>query len=168
MEVVMAFVYFDLDGVMRNLGKHVLGRTPQTWDDTMADGTSLMDHINTNLHVLEDAPPTALLPIILRVPRLCILTVQSDAWKPYTQRWLHKHVGREGLHHVMWFDSPEDKLKFVMTHEEKVWLVEDYPFFTDYSRIALVVWPYNKTCMAIEKFYSPIDLHKFLLRERVL
>jgi hypothetical protein len=164
----MAFVYFDLDGVMRNTFKYVMGKTPQVWDCHMDDGQHVMDYINANLHVLEDAPPTALLPIILTVPRLCILTVQPEAWKPYTRRWLAKHVGREGLYHVMWFDSPEAKLEFVMTRNEKVWLVEDYPFFTDYSRIALVDWPYNRRAMAINRFRSPMDLHKFLLREKVL
>jgi hypothetical protein len=143
-------IYFDLDGVIRWLTHDLRnGQMPKTWSETLPNGEDMCEYIHKNLNALITAPPTKYYDIIRRLPKINIITNQFQSWKPYTLTWIYKH-----------FKPSQIEVNFVSTMEEKLsflnngnFLVEDYPFFPDYSKIILIDWPYNRN---VEKPYLRI------------
>ena len=82
-----------------------------------------------------------------------IWTCQPEDWRPYTEEWINYHIGKCK---VIYMSSEEKRRK--LDKETDVILVEDYPFFSHYDRIALVDRPYNQQ---VEPFYRFTDVKEF-------
>lgn len=151
-------IHFDLDGVIRNLGSLERKNTP-CWKIKI-DGEDFCEYINNNLHILKESPPTEYYKTIhSSSDSFSIITRQDWHWRPYTIEWMHKH-----------FSDKKFKLNFVGSFEEKMsflkeedFIVEDFPYFKDYSKIVLIGWPYNENVKGEHiRITNPKQLEDFL------
>ena len=130
-------IYFDLDGVIRDISVVLFGGDPKEWGSKVKSGENVFDFINNNLNVLVEAPVTDFYRF--RDYKIeCILSCQPVRWRFYTNQWIDKFC--PGVDVVRYVRKPEDKLSILKNGD---FLVEDYPFFSDYSKIILVRRPYN-------------------------
>lgn len=147
-------IYFDLDGVLRDLAHRVLRRHPTKWDDKTDDGESIIRYVSKNLDVLWTSAPTRYLTRReYEVKR--IITSQPKKWRKITMDWINFHI-RGAL--VTFVEEPEDKLQYLGAGD---YLVEDYPYFNDYSKIILIDKAYNKNVLApFKRVSTPKQLGK--------
>jgi hypothetical protein len=124
-------IYWDLDGVLRNLHEAVYGKTPDTWD------CDIVKRVNHNLKPLLTAKPSEFYPLV-KDTEITILTHQQPMWRSYTERWIAKWLPKAK---VIYVNAPEEKLTYLKDGD---YLVEDNPKLTDYSKIILIMKPYNK------------------------
>jgi len=146
-------IYFDLDGVIRDLVK-AIGYNPQTWDDPLPDGRSLYQFFDDNPDALLSAPPTEYYGVI-RDREIVIFTCQPERWIKNTLAWITIYLPKAT---PVIFQKPEDKLKLLNGY-----LVEDYPNFSDYSKVILIDKPYNshiENCYA--RVWTPDGLRDIL------
>jgi len=153
-------IYFDVDGVLRNLTKEVLGREPKTWNDIEnEEGENLFDLISEELWLLLKAPPTEYVEVVKELSSISILSSQPGFWRKWTDKWLDKHFP-DTLVEVNYVAKPEKKLEFLK--EEDI-LIDDYPLFEDNSQVVILDHVYNrdvKDCYA--RIKNVEDLKKLL------
>jgi hypothetical protein len=53
----MGLIYFDLDGVLRNL-HNIEGFDPQNWDDPLPNGQGFLEYIDSNINLLRTSQLT--------------------------------------------------------------------------------------------------------------
>ena len=134
-------IHFDLDGVMRWLTHDLRGgMDPQTWSEPLPNGQDLCSYIDENLDVLISAPATRFCATIKKLKEIHIISHQPDHWKPGTMYWIGKHIPNSKLI-IDFVKSPQEKMAFLSNGDL---IVEDYPFFEDYSKIILIEWAYNR------------------------
>ena len=156
----MTKIYFDLDGVLRNLTTPLIGFEVDDWHYRTKDGKNILDLIEEDLKVLENAPPTRYFPYIIdNYYPIHILTNQQEHWKPFTKRWIKKHFGK--IKPTITYLKPEEKLAFIGNNS---YLVEDYPLFSSYKNIILINRAYNKKAKAPIRISSIKELDKVLKR----
>ena len=132
-------LYWDLDGVLRILGSHVLGYEPENWHDTY-NGKTIIEIVNEHPELCMTCPESEYLPIIHeKLYNITILTNQLDDWIPFTEIWLRRHI--KIPYDVVYTKSSEHKLSFLKNSDI---LVEDFPGFKNYNNIALVTRSYNE------------------------
>lgn len=132
-------IYFDLDGVIRDLAMGVCGYVPNSWDEKI-NGMGIVELINGSLELLTTSPPTKYYNIIKELfPHPHIVTLQTESWKMLTLQWLHNYF--DG-HHVRFVEEFSHKLDIVGADL----IVDDYPFFDKqfYKQVILVRYPYNE------------------------
>lgn len=150
-------IYFDLDGVIRSLSPTALGYpAPHWWHKK--DGKTIVDLINEDLRILTESPPTEYYPIIKELPEINIITHQPEHWKERTTEWISHHFPGKEIN-IAYVNSPEEKMEYLYDGD---YLVEDYPFFKDYSRIILIDRAYNGQAAAPVRIYQPEELRKCL------
>lgn len=153
-------IYFDLDGVLRSLAAVVFGFNPPAWD-WEKDNKDLVSIINEDLSLLVSAPKTKYLGVAEKMDDLTILTCQPDKWKPYTEEWIHNNL--PGDVNLIYAKSFNEKLKYLKNGEI---LIEDFPFFSDYSKIAIIDYPYNQNVVnCLMRIREPGELAGLVLRE---
>lgn len=152
-------IYWDLDGVLRDLCVQVFGKHADSWDQLSEDGRSLMDVIDDDLTLLFTAPELEYANIAREFAPLHILTVQPDHWRKQTGDWVDKHFYGAKL---KFLNKAEDKLKFLESGTRV--LIEDYPKFTSYNNIILVDRPYNRCVKNVQRVTSPLGLMNALRR----
>lgn len=134
---------FDLDGVIRDLHQSVMGfpaERQDNWHCRKMQGVDYCSIVNNDLSLLYEAPPTKYYPVIKKLHRVNILTCQPESWRPLTAAWIYQHFNFDQVSCVF-VDKTEEKFDHIGSGDI---LVEDYPLFKDYSRIALIEYPYNK------------------------
>jgi len=140
-------IVFDLDGVLRSLTDGISAHVgckfdPQSWDDPVCSGrrriSSICEYVNRHPEILVTSPPPAYYPE-LAGERITVLTCQPIGWIPYTLEWIRKWL--PGCP-VKFVQHPEEKLDYCRTNN--CLIVEDYPNFTDNSRVVMVDRPYNR------------------------
>lgn len=150
---------FDLDGVIRNLCQACFGRHIDTWDQKI-DGKDLVDVINDDLGILMSAPPTEYFEVIKQVSNLFILSCQPAHWRRLTNTWIHMHFFHASVR-VEYVNSIPEKLSIVASHNAI--LVEDYPKFSDYSKVILIDRPYNRHVTGfIDRVTTPAQLERHI------
>jgi len=132
-------IYWDLDGVLRDLCTPTFGYEPPSWWHTNNKNQAICDLLEENLCIFATAPPTEYFDYaITTYEPLHIVTNQKDHWLPYTVEWLHSFIPTQ-------FDvtylKPEYKLEFIGRDN---YIVEDYPFFMEYDNVILIDRPYNR------------------------
>lgn len=132
------FFYFDLDGVIRDLVGAIPGFDPKTWNDNVPCGQTMCEYLYEHLECLVTAPKTQYCDAIARLDDIHILTCQPPAWRLRTQFWIERHLPNAQICFVSHFQTKLDMLR------PGDILVEDYPFFPDYSQICLIDQPYNR------------------------
>jgi len=157
-------ILFDLDGVIRDLAKGVLGYTPNSWYEEV-NGMGIVELLNSNLETLTTSSPTPYYQIIKEFfPRPHIVTLQAENWKILTIQWLHNHFDKFDVSFV---EKSSKKVDIVGTDL----IVEDYPFFDKefYKQVILIRYPYNENvkeedCYAVVN--SPEELREVLTNEQ--
>jgi len=151
-------IYFDLDGVIRDL----CGITNQEFPTWCSDiqGMNFIEYFDKNLHLLLEAPPTEYYTVINNYSKdIVIMTSQPENWRQNTIKWIDAYFSNRDIKII--FD--DKKLHFLA---ERDFLVEDYPYFENYSQIVLVKRPYNKDVKgAYLEISCPEELEKFLESE---
>jgi len=138
-------LYFDLDGVLRDLECAIWGEPQQTWLKGK-DDKSVYEYVTANPHLLTEAQPDGYWKVVKHVhkelgKKIPILTCQPVNWRDLTMEWINEHI-------------PESDVKFVAKHEDKLevleetdMLIDDNPFYGGKQRVIMVDKPYNKACM---------------------
>ena len=147
-------IYWDLDGVLRNLQTMVFGCYPQHWDEKIS-GHKLCWHVNRNLSWLEEAPTTEYFPVALQYQPIVIITSQPENWRAYTMRWIERRIRAV----VKFVNKPDEKLKELRNGD---YLIDDCPNFSSFERIILVDRPYNQHVKAKYRVKTPGELEVFL------
>jgi len=149
----MSRFFFDLDGVLRSLTA-ACGYDPQSWNE-ICHGLPVCEYINRNLGLLVSAPETEYCHLVAE-KEITVLTVQPLHWIPYTRFWIEDHLP---LATVKWCQHPSEKLEYM---QEGDLLVEDYPHFSDYSKIIVIDRPYNRTVKPYKRVRTPEELKGIL------
>lgn len=132
---------WDLDGVLRDLGGEVFSNIEIDSWDMVVDGLSLCDKVENNLWFLYTAPPTKYFDTIIeKTDMLDIITYQKEHWRPLTVAWCEKYIGRN-KYNLFFVDDFKEKL-YLMDKDSV--LIDDFPFFADYTNVAVVDYKYNK------------------------
>lgn len=129
----------DIDGVVRDLNIYIkdkIGRDATNWEE----GKVLFDIMKECPLKLFEAPPTKYYETIKYFNKMNpfqFVSTQPLQWRPYTECWMKKYF-------------PQNEPIFVKTAEEKLdyykkaeLILEDYPYYSDYSRIVLMSYKYN-------------------------
>ena len=135
MENRKCLVFWDIDGVLRDLDKAVFGHHPGEWV-AKVKGMDFIEYVSKNKRVLLQASPT---DYVKALEKLCkssflenrILSSQPQDWREHTVYWLQKNVSKDI--EVEFVDTPEQKLDRVREELKKnvwssVYLIDDYPF----------------------------------------
>ncbi len=150
-------LYWDLDGVLRILGSHVLGYEPKNWHDTY-NGKTIIELVNEHPELCMTCPESEYLSIVNeKLRNIIILTNQLDDWIPFTEIWLRRHM--KIPYDVVYTKSGEQKLQYLGKNDV---LVEDFPGFRNYDNIALVTRRYNKHLNVPCRISSLIDLRRLI------
>jgi len=153
-------IYFDLDGVIRDLAVGVCGYVPNSWDEEI-NGMGIVELVNNSLELLTTSPPTEYYETIRELfPHPNIVTLQAETWKMLTLQWLHNHFDGQYVRFVEKFSQKSDVVGTDL-------IVDDYPFFDKqfYKQVILVRYPYNENvkeedCHAVVN--SPEELREVL------
>jgi len=147
-------IYWDIDGVLRNQSAIALGGYPNIWYVKVGN-QDFMDYIDDHLEILEISPPTEYLKVAKEFEPILIISNQPKSWRPYTEKWLQKYIN---VAEIIWAE-PGEKLIYLRAKDR---LVEDYPYFKDYSQIILIDRPYNQDVPAKIRICTPKQLRKIL------
>jgi len=138
-------IYFDIDGVLRALDKELWGSERKSWDGNFVGGVDVCTFLDAHPEVLFSAPPTEYLKSVKNFYTfygftLYLMSYQTENWRSNTEKWLKKHLN--GIKYkVTYVTNLEDKLKLLRNNDL---LIEDYPNFSDYSKIIIVDRKYNR------------------------
>lgn len=150
-------IFWDLDGVLRDLSFRFTNQEIATWTYVNSHGDGICEHIDKNLNDLLKAPPCEYLDLALMCEPLHIVSAQSDLWRPYTSAWTDIHVPEA---RVKYINNMEDKMKYLESGRRI--LVDDYPFYPDYTHIILINRPWNKETVAPRRANTPEELMVYL------
>lgn len=143
---------FDFDGVLRNTLLPIVGGEPDKWDWTK-DGLNIYEIVKRNPSILLEAPPTKYLSIISKyITHLKVFTGQPTWWKTSTHAWLHAHVTMP--FDVVFVGDIGAKLGYL---DDDMLLVDDYPFYDDYTQIAVVDCKYNQNVQSCYRRLHTVD-----------
>lgn len=151
-------IFFDLDGVLRNLHKIVWGFEPLEYDSRI-NGKTLIDIVDNDLQILERAEPTELVPIVQKMTEVKIITNQPPHWRPYTMRWLNKYFFNNSLG-IMYADV-DGKKEFIRRYEDVI-LIDDHPELAGIERVITYDRMYNRDKVAWIRLRKPQELYKIL------
>jgi len=154
----MKKIYWDLDGVLRDLYKVTFANRPTHWGYT-ENGLDIFDVIKKDYTLLEKAPPTPFYKIAIKQPFLNILTHQPNNWIPYTENWINKHFSSIYCK-IIYVGTRNQKIDII--NKENAYLIEDCPLFDDYSRIILIDSPHNKNIKVKYRIKTPKQLEELL------
>jgi hypothetical protein len=151
-------IYWDLDGVLRDLSKIVFGKDPTEWGAKTDDRLSIFDAIRKDPRLLIDAPTTEYLPVALKQKSVHILTCQPDNWKTLTELWIATHLKDIDVL-ITFSETSQGKLAML---EGGDYLIEDYPLFSDYKNIILIDRAYNRNVNAPIRVHTPEQLERII------
>lgn len=147
-------VYWDIDGVIRNLSVEALGREASHWEDK-ENGKTVVDLVNEDLDILLRAKPLPYLGLANSFLKgIQFLSYQPKTWRPNTLEWL-----REYMQVPFSVRFAQEKLALLKPGD---WLIDDFPFFRSFQQVILVKQPYNKGAEARIRVDSPLKLEAFL------
>lgn len=133
-------VFFDLDGVLRDLCGAVKIE-PEIYSCEI-QGLSFVDFFNQNPELLLLAKPTEYFEAAYLyhkyISNIVILTNQAESWRESAAKWVELHFKDEVPEIVF----AKDKLAYLTS--EKDLLIEDDPNLSDYTKVMLIDRSYNR------------------------
>lgn len=158
-------IYFDLDGVIRNLCIPVFGREALYWFEKTKCGKNLIEYICANPEVLYDAPIMEYEEVfhflLKNEAPVQIMTAQVAQWIPYTLHWLHKNLPYVDIEkHLLFAERAEDKLDYLKPLDI---LIDDHPKYESHPQVITVDHLYNRNIVASHRVCSKDELWKILL-----
>lgn len=152
-------LYWDVDGVVRDLTGQFMDEPCDYWDKT-SSGDTVIGTIDKNLQLLVNAKPTIYYDIAKKVPNISFITSQKESWRTYTTEWINKYFKEHG--DIIYVNDPAEKLSYL---NKKDYLVEDYPFFSNYSQIILIDRKCNSNVVGCyERIKNSIQLENTLVK----
>lgn len=149
-------IFFDLDGVARDLELSIFGKRIDKWVNKV-DGVDFYEWVENHPVVLTDSKPTEYYNVIQKISPCTFLSCQPENWRKYTDVWIEKHFPTSRIFYV---SDSRDKLSLLKDDDL---LIEDYPFYDDYSKIVLLTYTYNSHIKDVYKRIDyPIELEYFL------
>jgi hypothetical protein len=152
-------VIFDIDGVVRDLVSVLEQRyefTVHHWN-FMHDGKDFWDMAKEIPDLFVNAPPTKYYSIIKQCKCPTFWTIQKPEYRNPTITWLDNRFDK---YKIRFFRDFEHKQAEV--YKKNVLLFDDFPNFTDYSKIMLIDTNYNKKTKAKVRIKTPEQLQKIL------
>lgn len=152
-------IYWDIDGVVRNLTASFL-EEPQEWYQRTNAGKTVVETVDEDLELLVAASPTEYYKVAKQFDSIVFITSQKESWRPYTDKWVkHYFKDKAKVHYV---NKPSEKMAFLNIGD---YLVEDYPLFEDNSKIILIDKKYNSNVVdCYKRIKSPEQLDIVLAR----
>jgi hypothetical protein len=154
-------VFWDIDGVLRDLVKGLDIELQMSWEDN-----KIVESVEEDFSVLVNSPALPYLDVLLNFLNRghsnlehIILSANPESWRKYTNQWLNEH-GLKGVKRIF-TDTLEEKLDYL--DAPNVVLIDDYPYFVDYSNILLIDHSYNKSARPLVRIKSPLELEICLL-----
>ena len=140
-------IFWDLDGVIRDISKATFGYHIPTWDHRDALGKNLVQKVNDNIHILVSAPPTEYKDMIENAYSILdepihILTVQPRRWQAYTKLWI-LNLLRNVEAKITMFQNVSDKYKYFAAIDMPSWSRITPVFLI--QRVVLVRRPWNSS-----------------------
>jgi hypothetical protein len=154
-------VFWDIDGVLRDLMKGSGIELQMSWEDS-----KIVESVEEDFSVLVNSPALPYLDVLLNFLNRehsnlehIILSANPESWRKYTNQWLDEH-GLKGVKRIF-TDTLEEKLDYLDTPD--VVLIDDYPYFVDYGNILLIDHSYNKSARPLVRIKNPLELEICLL-----
>ena len=163
-------LFWDLDGVLRDISTAAYGYHIPQWDYKGEDGKGLIQRVNDNISLLVKAPPTEYKDMVERAyevmdVELHILTVQPKRWQSYTHLWVLNQFQKIGCK-ITFFQSARDKYAYFKEQEPNSAIVEDHPCFPSYERVILIRRPWNSSVNNALKIIHDVDeMQAFIVGE---
>lgn len=150
----MSKVIFDLDGVLRELGRQIWGSDAKKWN------MPIYREVRRNPDVLTAAEESEILKWLkeMKVGKIRIWTVQPREWIKGTMEWIGEHIAKYMDVSVTIYPVGTDKSELLT---DGYLLVEDNPTMSDYSRVVLVDKPYNADVDA-RRIFKPDELLEYI------
>lgn len=150
-------LYWDIDGVLRNLVGVVFPYEPHEWSEK-CNGRSLNQIIDDDTRLLRIAEPfQEYLDVANSFMEINILSAQPPAWRAWTNHWLAAHV--TSCFEVTYVDKSLDKLNVLNPGDI---IIDDGPFYPEFSQVALIDRAYNRHISAPIRIASKDQLIEFL------
>lgn len=169
-------IFFDVDGVIRNLGYPIFKRHPKCWNEQppyWQEGYGYFDlikHYTEKPELQYLAPPTEYCRTVLTTClQLAIMpefvSCQPASWRDITNKWIEYYMWRYDFHRswgIHWVNEPEEKLEYI---GRDGLIVEDYPMFNNYKQIILLDRPYNRSVKnPYARIKTPKQLKNILIK----
>jgi len=151
-------IYWDIDGVLRDLSKIVWGFDPDDWNYKSPERLSIFDIIRMNPMLLVEAPAGKYIDVARKQKELLILSAQLPHWRTLTEMWISTHL-KDVPVYITFVDNSQEKLKYLKDGD---YLIDDCPLFPDYSKIILVDRKYNRNVNAPIRVKTPKELEEIL------
>jgi len=156
-------IVFDLDGVLRNTMRYLNERygvpKPTSWEWLYKDKDIFHYAKLNNYAMVREAKPTKLVAVLnkyIECPE--IWTHQPWEWMHHTKEWLGEHIGNCTVKIL----KPEEKREELDGAKDTI-LVDDYPAFKNYRRVALVRHLYNSHVKGMYNIKTVGDFEKLLI-----
>lgn len=152
-------IIFDIDGVLRDIYTPSCGKDPDKWDAKI-NGKWLIEILESDLlKNVRNAPPTEYIESLKLLDRINLLSHQPKHWRGHTDIWLKNNLnGRD--YRVVYVDEMASKLDYLLPGDV---LVEDYPYYDNYSQILLINHKYNENVKGmINRIKNKNQLNKFI------
>jgi hypothetical protein len=146
-------VFWDLDGVLRNLAFNFHDGDIDSWDKVNGSGKTIVEHIEEDLNVLVKAPEAEYIEIARQFYPLHVVSAQPDHWRKYTSAWFDAHLPHA---RVKYLTDTHHKLRYLEAGNRI--LVEDCPLYASYRDIILVDRPYNQEIVVPRRVHNPEEL----------
>lgn len=157
-------IYFDLDGVLRDLEKKVWGKEVEYYDEKIPNwDRSTSEFFLEHPQVFLDALPTKYLNIPKKIissgKKVNILTAAVGI-NPNVE-WCNKYLGK-GNYDITFVSSPMEKLSYLDSFDV---LIDDYPYVQAEkdNRIWIINRHCNKHIQAIRRIYNEKNLENLLI-----
>uniref|UniRef100_A0A6M3Y062 Uncharacterized protein n=1 Tax=viral metagenome TaxID=1070528 RepID=A0A6M3Y062_9ZZZZ len=154
-------IFWDLDGVLRNVLYKFHNGDIDNWDMKNGSGKTAVEHVEEDLNVLVEAPEMEYVNLTKEFFPLHVISAQPDHWRPYTNIWLDKHLPGAKVKYLL---DTQHKLRYLECGTRV--LVEDCPLYSDYTHIILVDRPYNRDIKVPRRAGTPeelmVELRRFL------
>jgi len=169
-------LFWDIDGVLRDLYSSVFGYEPDDWNEKI-NNLNLVEYVSQNKDILLNAKTDKYYNVLIKAKKLSnienvILSSQPLDWIKFTKEWLKNH------------NLNDIKVEFVQTAEEKlkklekeilnkewlsVYLIDDYPFDFKADEILrffviLIDKKYNKLTKTYHRIKSAKKLENFIYK----
>ena len=154
-------IFWDLDGVLRNLTYKFHDGDIDSWQKVNGSGKTVIEHVEEDLNVLRTAPECEYMEVARQFDPIHIVSAQPDHWRKHTSVWIDEHIPDARIKYLL---DTHHKLRYLDAGNRV--LVEDCPLYASYRDIILVDRPYNRGIEVPRRVGNPeellIELRRFL------
>lgn len=143
----MIKIWWDLDGVIRDLSGAIFKEPIKKWDQLIEGKYEFYPYVAEHMEVIENAPTTEYYETIYSYYRngfkdtrkMNILTHQPMDWRSRTEKWIKKYLS-EASYEITYVNSSAEKL----THIGDGVLFDDHPQLVGTPHVITIDALYNR------------------------